>query len=291
MLVIFSTLLYCYLKKAYVSQLIVIANLIIFGLLCVIPKEDLYAVIHDLGCKPSFIVSPKFYTLFTHMYLHGDIFHIIMNMIILILIGVQFEEKISRKKFVFIYFFTGVCGSIVNAMFTYFAPNQYPDIIGIGASGAIFGIIGAYACMFPRDTVPAILGPIWLREVPIIIVAAVYLAIETLYVHFAPSHNVGHIVHIGGLLTGVIISIPLKTKLIIEKELKMNYVNLEQFANNQKLKELFEKIKTEDIPAIKSAWLTEFINNAKCINCQGELKLLRNYVVCTMCNKKIKINK
>ena len=246
-------------------------------------------VIVDLGCRPSYILSlsPKIYTIVTHMYIHGSILHLLMNMVFLIFIGIPFEERVGSKKFVFIYFGAGILGILVNAWITFYYPLFNPDVIGIGASGAIFGVMSAYAFLHPRDEIIAPLGPI-ITKVPVILVAVVYFLIETVYVLFFVQDSVGHIVHVGGFVSGVYIAFLLRKYEPRKKEEKTDVSVFEKLASTEELKEILEKIKKEDIPEIRNVWLEEFMKKVVCPKCKSKLKIWGNTVSCK-CGYRVKI--
>ena len=76
-----------------------------------------------------------------------------------------------------------------------------PGYIGIGASGAIFGILGAFVATYPGEK---ILFPlIIIRKYPVWVIAGIYFFIETLIAISAPNDHVGHFAHIGGFVGGL----------------------------------------------------------------------------------------
>jgi len=246
-------------------------------------------VIVDLGCRPSYILSlsPKIYTIVTHMYIHGGILHLLMNMIFLIFIGMPFEERVGSKKFVLIYFGAGTLGVLLNALVTYSYPLLNPDVIGIGASGAIFGIMGAYAFLHPRDEIIAPLGPI-ITKVPVVLVAVVYGLIETVYVLFFVQDSVGHIVHVGGFVSGIYVAFLLKKYEPVKKEEKTDLGIFDKLASTDELKNILQKIKKEDIPEIRNVWTEEFMKKVVCPKCGAKIIIKGNTAICK-CGYKVKL--
>ena len=294
--IILAGFIYAYLKKRFVCQIIVLTNFIISAVIFILAfmfdKNIFNNVVVDLGCRPGHILSlsPKIYTIVTHMYIHGGILHLIMNMIFLMLIGIPFEERVGSKKFVFIYFGAGILGILLNAMITYSYPSLSPDVIGIGASGAIFGIMGAYAFLYPRDEIIAPLGPI-ITKVPVILVAVVYFLIETIFTLFFIQDSVGHVVHVGGFVSGVYIAFLLKRYEPLKKEEKKEKTGMSMFdklASTDELKNILQTIKKEDIPEIRNVWIEEFMKKVVCPKCGKKLKIWGNAAVCK-CGYKVKL--
>lgn len=292
--IILASFIFMYLKKRFMCQIIVLTNFIIstvmFTLAFVFSRNIFSHVIVDLGCRPGYILSPKIYTIVTHMYIHGSILHLLMNMIFLLFIGMPFEERVGSKKFVFIYFGAGILGVLLNAMVTESYPSFNPDVIGIGASGAIFGIMGAYAFLHPKDEIIAPLGPI-ITRVPVILVAVVYFLIETVYVLFFVQDSVGHVVHVGGFISGIYIAFLFKGYKPPKKEEKKEKTGIDIFdklASTDELKNILQKIKKEDIPEIRNAWIEEFMKKVRCPKCGRKLKISGNTASCK-CGYKVKM--
>lgn len=236
-------------------------------------------VIVDLGCRPSYLFSYRIYTIITHMYIHGNILHLLMNMIFLIFIGMPFEGRIGSKKFAFIYFASGTIGVLLNALVTYSYPLLNPDVIGIGASGAIFGIMGAYALLYPRDEVIAPLGPI-ITKVPVILVAVVYGLIATISAVLFVQDSVGHVVHVGGFVSGIYVAFLLRKYEPPKKEEKTDLGIFDKLASTHELKDILQKIKKEDIPEIRNVWLEEFMKKVVCPECGAKIIIKGNTASC-----------
>ncbi|MEW6069549.1 MAG: rhomboid family intramembrane serine protease [Candidatus Thermoplasmatota archaeon] len=291
-LVIFGSFIYTAVKKTSLSLTIVIANFIIFLILISASFLRYYELFNDsiltLGCRPSDISSAKFYTTFTHLYLHGNIFHLLINMLFLIFIGLSFEERIGSLRFAVVYFWSGVFAVVFNALIFYLSQGTIvQNAIGIGASGAIFGILCAYAFLYPKDEVSAPLGFIWFPRIPVIVVATFYFGIETLYTALQVQDSVGHIAHLGGAIAGICIAPVLKLKVRKSIE-KINFKVLEELATTPELKELFDKIVIEEVEEIRIVWVEEFLKIAKCLKCRGKFVIKRGGAKCESCGSQIK---
>ncbi|OQR87266.1 membrane protein [Achlya hypogyna] len=78
----------------------------------------------------------EWWRLLTAMFLHAGVVHLLFNMAALYQLGMELESTFDRRRIAFIYFATGLIGAIVSGFFV-------PDVVGVGASGAIFGLFGA----------------------------------------------------------------------------------------------------------------------------------------------------
>lgn len=301
LLIIIGSLIYTKLKKAYISQSLVIANFLIFLIMAFTAiflhqrpdstGEFFNDTFAELGHKPNYLRNfEKPWTIFTAMFIHASIIHVMMNMFFLVLLGLPFEERVGTKNFGIIYFASGIFATLINDIFAIFFGKAFslsPNIIGIGASGAIFGIMGGFAILFPRDKVIMPLGPIlMLHPIPVILAVILFGGVETAYVFYQTQDNVGHLVHVGGLIGGVILA-PMLVKEKVEKK-SIDIDVLKKLAIDQK--EIIERIESEDEKEVRDAWIEYLLKKAKCPKCGKKLDLKGDNVVCE-CGFKIGIMK
>lgn len=158
--------------------------------------QNIFPTITDYFALNSAVALSQPWLFVTHLFLHADVLHILYNMFALALFGIIFENIIGSKKFIIIYFVSGFIAGIGSVIF-------YPA--SIGASGAIFGIMGCLAALRPRMTV-------WVGSVPMpMIIAAVVWAGLDLLGMFAPS-GIANAAHLFGLFFGIGVGILLRKK-------------------------------------------------------------------------------
>jgi rhomboid protease GluP len=145
--IMIGALIVAYVKKWMMTYALIIANFVVFILTFIFQVQTLYGnisvIVLDLGFSPvylSFEYSPQLYTLFTSMFVHSGFLHIFGNMLIFFFIGMAFEQRVGWKKFLIIYLLTGICGALTHSLL-----NLGSSTVLVGASGAIFGIMGAFA--------------------------------------------------------------------------------------------------------------------------------------------------
>jgi membrane associated rhomboid family serine protease/DNA-directed RNA polymerase subunit RPC12/RpoP len=237
----------------------------------------------------------KIFTIVTHMFIHAGVWHIAGNMIFLIFLGMPFEEKVGSWAFLAIYLITGVFASVFTAFFALVsggALGQDPMGIGVGASGAIFGILGAFLATYPGEK---IMFPLLIiRKWPVWLIAAIYFGFETMIAASSPEDHIGHYAHIGGFIGGLMF-IPYVKKLKTEEGAvqtldHLDFDQLEKFATNYKLKDMLEKIRNEDQREIQEAWLDEFLKKIRCPECGKKLAVKPHQAKCMTkgCGFKIK---
>lgn len=95
----------------------------------------------------------KIWQLATYLFLHGGFGHIIWNMLALWMFGAELERTWGTRKFLQFYFFCGVGAGICVVLANYLLPWGNPAVATIGSSGAIFGILMAYAVLYPDRTI------------------------------------------------------------------------------------------------------------------------------------------
>ena len=157
----------------------------------------------------SAIVLSEPWRLVTSMFLHGSQVHIFLNMFVLFIFGPILEQRIGTKRFLQIYFISGLVAGILAVLFYEAA---------LGASGAIMGIVGATIYLLPNLRVLLffiIPMPLWFAG--IIIAGIDFLGM--LNIISLGSGNIAHAAHLGGMAAGFILALYLKGK---SKKIRMN---------------------------------------------------------------------
>ena len=139
-------------------------------------------LLNNIALTPEFILSgKKIWTFLTSMFMHGSFFHLFANMFSLFFIGSFLEKIIGKKRFFWIYFISGIVGGLffVGANYLMETSNS-----AVGASGAIFGLLGVLAVLVPYSKVYLIAGPLILILAQFILGNFVSANIMTLFSFF-----------------------------------------------------------------------------------------------------------
>jgi membrane associated rhomboid family serine protease len=124
----------------WVKRLIV-ANVIVFFVQATAPPNFQRTFIEPLVFVPIYVFERP-WSLITYMFLHGGVMHILFNMLALYFFGPRVEERLGARRFLLLYFISGLSGAALSFWFA-------PSAAIIGASGALFGVMLAFAHYWP----------------------------------------------------------------------------------------------------------------------------------------------
>ncbi len=143
----------------------------------------------------------KPYQVVTHMFVHGNFSHLFMNMFGLYMFGRILEQRLESKKFFILYFASGLGAAALQFLIFYLQAEQTAMI---GASGAVFGILAAFAVYFPDVPLMLIFFPVPIKAKYFV---GIYAVIElTQGVANFQYDNVAHFAHLGGAIVGFILT-------------------------------------------------------------------------------------
>lgn len=176
-------------KKPIITYSLIIINTLIFllSLFNIVNIEDMNMM---FGANYALVASGEFYRLFTCMFFHADLLHLIFNMYALYILGTRVERYYGSKRYIVLYLISGLVASLFSCVF-----NNI-NVISIGASGAIFGLFGsiAYFTYHYRGT---------LRE--FLTSGIIPTLLLNLIIGFANT-GIDMAAHIGGIIGGLLIA-------------------------------------------------------------------------------------
>lgn len=194
-----------------VTYSLIIANAVAFVASLVVGQAW---VVTNFGAVPYLILfRMEVYRLLTSMFLHADFLHILFNMWALFIFGRDIELVAGRRAFALIYLVSGLVGGIAYAVYMAWYASLFDRtalfIPAIGASGAVFGVMGAFAVLFPTR-------PLAMFFYFIPIVAPAFVAImlmgllQTMLALVLPFSQVAYTAHVGGLAVGLVAGVVLR---------------------------------------------------------------------------------
>jgi len=136
------------------------------------------------------LVAARPWTLITHMFVHYDIPHLLVNMIVLFFFGTELERRVGESKFLQIFIISGLVAAIGQMAVV-------PTGSMMGASGALFGVMGCLAVIAPEITV------LIYFVIPLSIRAAIVLFAVIDFAMMGSADSIAHMAHITGLLAGL----------------------------------------------------------------------------------------
>jgi len=185
-------------KNRYISlcnTCIVILNVLIFLWMEIMgsTQDALYMVEHGAMYVPNMVNNGQTYRLFTSMWLHFGIEHLSGNMLPLLLLGDNLERAVGSGKYVAIYLISGLGASMCSFVYNFITASY---AVAAGASGAIFGVIGALFYVVAKNH--GKLEDMTIVRLGILIIYILYTGITT--------PGIDNAAHIGGLIFGVLLA-------------------------------------------------------------------------------------
>ena len=150
-------------------------------------------LVQILGLSPE-TVWPLIWQPLTYMFVHGDFWHVAINMLVLFLFGSELETIWGRYGFIKYYLITGIGSGMVWLVFRSFASSS---AYLIGASGAVYGILTAYGLMFPNRIVYIyFLFPVRVKYFVMILGGVAFFS------SLGSHSNISHLTHLSGMIIG-----------------------------------------------------------------------------------------
>lgn len=246
----------------------------------------------DLGFNPRSIIDDySVYQFISATYLHSGFTHLMFNFFGLFILGTQLEQRIGWQRFLIIYFGSGI---IAGAVVLFISPFDYlghtMDTVSIGASGCIFGILGALWYLYPREEIffPLII----IRKWPISLIVLIYGGISVLFILLGTDDDVSHIAHFAGLVGSFPIAYLIKPQKQEEKDKGLAVLTKDQLlelAETKDQKKLLNKALEADEKDVRDAWLEDFFIKIKCPKCSGRgMNYDSKDATCPRCGKRIR---
>jgi membrane associated rhomboid family serine protease len=152
-----------------------------------------YLSLSTVGLRHGMLWQPL-----TYMFLHANLGHLFMNMLGLVFLGQAVERGLGSRAFLALYFLSGILGGIGYVLID---QSLYPCV---GASGAVFGVLAAFATMYPHQPVAFIFLPFVTFKAWVLVLG--YMAIELMYLiqGGAGGGGIAHSAHFAGGLAGYV---------------------------------------------------------------------------------------
>lgn len=175
---------------------LIVVNILVFFILSLFGQtEDAgFMLQHGAMFEPFVTKSHEYYRIITSLFLHFGIQHLLNNMVLLGALGYHLENEIEKIKFLLVYFISGIGGNLCSLFWNVSHGEQ---VISAGASGAIFGLMGAllYIVIVNRGRLGRLSG----RGMAVMVVLSLYFGFT--------SSGVDNPAHVGGLISGIVAAV------------------------------------------------------------------------------------
>jgi rhomboid family protein len=191
-------------RKSFFSNLSVTSSLIIINVVTFIIFSALILLkilpLDYIAIKPANIFTLNYiWTFLTSMFMHGGIFHLFVNMLSLFFVGSLVEKIIGSKRYLYFYLISGLFAGLFFVLMSKFVFLADFNVFAVGASGALFGVVGLLVLLTPNL-------PVYVMFIPIPIkmkYAAPGLLLALWLISITGNVPIGNTAHLGGLLMGV----------------------------------------------------------------------------------------
>jgi len=174
-------------RNLNIAFILIAINVFVYFINMVIPRSGAY-----LALNPGTFLYYRFYwTPVTYMFTHGGMSHIIYNMLGLFFFGPQLERRMGSWEFLSFYMVTGVLSGLFSLLVYMFWGQQ---VFLVGASGAIFGILLAYAVYYPN----AVVYLFFVIPIRTKVLVPLFAVLELAQEIFSINGGIGHLTHLAG---------------------------------------------------------------------------------------------
>lgn len=189
----------------FVTYALIAINVLVFMLLELPQGQNLDAFLTRWGAVPAQIMAGNgLLTLITSMFLHGGWLHLGSNMLFLWIFGDNVEDAFGHGLYLLFYL---VCG--IAASFAHILVDTSSAIPGVGASGAIAGVLAAYIVLFGARPVRVLMGGM-LTNVPSYVMIGLWFVTQLVSGFGGQSDGVAYWAHIGGFIAGLVLTFLLR---------------------------------------------------------------------------------
>ena len=207
---------------------------------------------------------------FTYLFAHADLGHIVGNLLVLMIVGPVLEDRIGERRWVTLYLGAGALVVLSHVL-------MYPTarVAALGASGAVFAVVGALAIVAGKTTVPVPLGMFFMPRLPVWVMALLYTMMNVAYA-FAPGIGIAWYGHFAGMAIGIAAGAWFAKRhpqpKAVAAAASIDAGRLAPLATTRRLEGYLERYRairgeTPDDAEYRAAWLERFLKEAACPVC------------------------
>jgi membrane associated rhomboid family serine protease len=204
-------------KFPFVTYVLIVLNVLVFFFMFSLSENMLEEFINSYSVISALVIKRKgLLGLFTALFLHGSLGHLLGNMLFLNIFGHNLEDKLGHLKYLVFYFLCGLGASFLQILVD---PNS--QIPMLGASGAIAGVMGGYLLLFPQHKIDVLYSfGFFVRRtsVPAYLMLFYWILAQFIYgvgsLGMAELVGVAYFAHIGGFLVGILMVSLLRKRVV-----------------------------------------------------------------------------
>ncbi len=196
-------------QKFKITYALIALNIALYIYGAVVGGDFFYTadqMVYTLGQVNLFVLNGAYYQLFTSLFIHASIVHLVGNMLFLLIFGLRGEEMFSLPEYLGIYFVGGLVGNLLSLIPTVVFGDF--TFVSVGASGAIFALFGACIIYDRRSMRQSIMG-------------ALVFAFFLFFINMGEGVNI--LAHLGGLVFGLVAGYLIASRRKPETQYNTNY--------------------------------------------------------------------
>lgn len=190
-----------------VTSILILITVVTFILFTILISTNVIPI-DFIALKPSNILQGDYlWTFLTSMFMHAGFFHLFVNMLSLLFIGSLVEKILGKKRYIYFYVISGILAGLF-FVFSSLILSADMNTFAVGASGALFALVGLLTLLTPNL-------PVYVMFIPIPIkmkYAAPGILIVLWLISVAGNLPIGNTAHLGGLLAGLVYGVYLRNK-------------------------------------------------------------------------------
>jgi membrane associated rhomboid family serine protease len=189
-----------YLPRVSLTVILLVVNAIVFVLECfVLGRPPRFSLDNPFALSLEGLEHGYVWQLLTYQFMHANLWHILANSWAIYLFGREIEATLGPGQFLTVYFASGVMGGVFQVIAAFLWPGLFGGPV-VGASAGGFGLMAAYAVLFPERELTLLFPPVSFQAKTMLIFSAVLAVAGIVF----PVDNVANAAHLGGMLTGLI---------------------------------------------------------------------------------------
>lgn len=191
-----------------VNIFLILLNVLVFVVISILWGMSIVSI-DSIALKPSNILEGKYlWTFLVSMFMHEGFGHLFVNMLSLLFIGSMIERILGQRRYLLFYLFSGLFAGVFFVLISKFLFTADFNVYAVGASGALFGLVGLLVLLTPNQ-------PVYVMFIPIPIkmkYAGPGILVVLWLISIAGSVPIGNTAHLGGLVAGLIYGVYLRKK-------------------------------------------------------------------------------